>query len=70
VICRYLRVARSGFYDWLRRAPSAREVADQQLIATITEIHAMSRYSYGAPRVHAELRLGLGVRCGVNASPV
>jgi len=64
VICRYLRVSRSGYYDWLRRAPSAREVADQQLIATITEIHAMSRYSYGAPRVHAELRLGLGVRCG------
>ena len=64
MICRYLRVARSGFYDWLRRAPSAREVADQQLIATITEIHAMSRYSYGAPRAHAELRLGLGVRCG------
>jgi putative transposase len=24
----------------------------------------MSRYSYGAPRVHAELQLGLGVRCG------
>ena len=38
--------------------------ADQKLTATITEIHAMSRYSYGAPRVHAELRLGLGVRCG------
>jgi transposase InsO family protein len=33
-------------------------------MATITEIHTMSRYSYGAPRVHAELRLGLGVRCG------
>src|SRR5260370_15378866 len=24
----------------------------------------MSRYSYGAPRVHAELRLRVGVRCG------
>jgi putative transposase len=64
VISRYLRVSRSGYYDWLGRAPSAREVADQKLTATITEIHAMSRYSYGAPRVHAELRLGLGVRCG------
>jgi putative transposase len=65
-ICRYLRVSRSGYYDWLGRAPSACEVADQKLTATITEIHAMSRYSYRAPRVHAELRLGLGlgVRCG------
>jgi putative transposase len=64
VICRYLRVSRSRYYDWLERAPSAREVADKQLIATITKFHAMSRYSYGTPRVHAELRLGLGVRCG------
>jgi putative transposase len=64
VICRYLGMSRSGYYDWLERPPSARKVADQKLTATITEIHAMSRYSYGAPRVHAELRLGLGVRCG------
>jgi hypothetical protein len=64
VICRYLRVSRSGYYDWLARTPSAREVADKKLTTTITAIHTMSRYSYGAPRVHAELRLRLGVRCG------
>jgi len=64
VVCRCLGVSRSGYYDWLERGPSAREVADGKLAATITEIHAMSRYSYGAPRVHAELRLGLGIRCG------
>ena len=39
-------------------------VADQALSEQIVEIHAMSRGSYGAPRVHAELRLGQGVRCG------
>ena len=27
----------------------------------IAEIHADSRGSYGSPRVHAELRLGLGI---------
>ena len=64
VACRVLRVSRSGFYEWRGRAPSARQVADEQLTATITEVHAASRSSYGAPRVHAELRLGLGLACG------
>ena len=31
---------------------------------TIAEVHASSRATYGAPRVHAELRLGLGIACG------
>ncbi|OKL54831.1 hypothetical protein BSZ39_01750 [Bowdeniella nasicola] len=30
----------------------------------IREIHVMSRGTYGAPRVHAELQLGMGIRCG------
>lgn len=64
VICRCLGVSRSGYYDWRDRGPSARQVADRELMATIIEIHSMSRFSYGAPRVHAELRLGLGIRCG------
>jgi putative transposase len=39
-------------------------VADATLTATIVEIHTASRCTYGAPRVHAELRLGLGLACG------
>jgi transposase InsO family protein len=64
VACRVLRVSRSGFYEWRGRAPSARQVADEQLTVTITEVHQASRGTYGAPRVHAELRLGLGLTCG------
>jgi putative transposase len=59
VICRCLGVSRSGYYGWRSRRPSARRVADEKLMDTITEVHAMSRYSYGAPRVHAELQPGL-----------
>ena len=61
VTCRILGVSRSGFYDWSTRPLSARAQTDATLLATITDIHVMSRFSYGAPRVHAELRLGLGV---------
>ncbi|WP_442786488.1 IS3 family transposase [Leifsonia sp. AG29] len=62
--CRKLLVSRSGYYEWARRAPSARQVADQALSGMITRIHYESRGTYGAPRVHAELRLGFGVRVG------
>ena len=39
-------------------------LADAALTAQIRNIHASSRGTYGVPRVHAELRLGRGVRCG------
>jgi len=62
--CRLLGVSTSGFYEWRGRTPSARACADARLTASIIEIHRSSRGTYGAPRVHAELRLGLGVRIG------
>jgi transposase InsO family protein/transposase-like protein len=41
-----------------------RDLEDAYLANTIVDVHAMSRCSYGAPRVHAELRLGMGIRVG------
>ena len=64
VACRVLKVSRSGYYDWRGRPPSARAVADAALVETIRRIHYDSRCTYGAPRVHAELRIGLGMRVG------
>ena len=59
--CRVLQLPRSTFYDAAARPPSAREAADGELTELITGVHEMSRGSYGAPRVHAELRLGMGL---------
>jgi putative transposase len=64
LLCRVLGVSRASFYAWHDRGPSARERADQQLIRQITRIHRDSRGTYGAPRVHAELRDDHGVRVG------
>jgi putative transposase len=57
--CRQMKVSTSGFYEWKARPASAREQANLALIETSREIHVASRGTYGAPRVHAELRLGL-----------
>jgi putative transposase len=62
--CRVLGVSRSGFHAWRRRPKSARALEDEVLALQIARIHADSRGTYGAPRVHAELRLDHGVRCG------
>jgi putative transposase len=64
VACRVLRVSTAGYYDWRDRPPSRRALADAALSLQIREIHASSRGTYGVPRVHAELRLGRGIRCG------
>ncbi|CAA9309402.1 MAG: Mobile element protein [uncultured Gemmatimonadaceae bacterium] len=62
VLCRVLGVARSGYYAWAGRGNSARAQADEELTAQISAAHARSRGTYGAPRVHAELRAA-GTRC-------
>ena len=62
-LCRLLGVSRSGYYAWYRRRPSQRSRTDEALTAQIRNIHAASRATYGAPRVHAEMR-AQGVRCG------
>jgi putative transposase len=63
VMCRTLKISKSGFYSWRDRAPSARAKSDAALSEKIVRIHRNSRETYGAPRIHFELRT-LGVRCG------
>jgi putative transposase len=63
-MCTRLEVSTSGYYAWRDRAPSPRAVADAALTERIRFIHERSRGTYGAPRVHAELLLDYGVRCG------
>jgi len=55
-MARVLGVSTAGYYAWRSRLPSARAIADDALLRRVRTIHAVSRGTYGAPRVHAELR--------------
>ena len=55
-MCRVLKVSKSGYYAWHRRQPSKREQDDTMLTDKIQTIHRWSRGTYGAPRIHAQLR--------------
>lgn len=56
LMARALGASKSGYHAWLRRPPSARALADAALLKRVRTVHAASRQTYGAPRVHAGLR--------------
>jgi putative transposase len=63
-MCRVLDVNRTSFHDWERRPPSDRALSDAWLTEKIKQIHKANRGVYGAPRIHAELRLEHEIRVG------
>ena len=55
VLCRCLRVTRSGFYAWRKRPESARAQRDRRLKGLVHASFAASQQRYGSPRVHRDL---------------
>ena len=56
-LCRVLKVSRAAYYHWSINPLCAHARGDLALTERIAAIHARSRNTYGAPRVHAELRV-------------
>lgn len=54
-MCKVLKVSRSGYYQWLRSKPSAREVENQMIKERIKEIYRASKKRYGSPKITKEL---------------
>lgn len=50
------QVSRSGYYEWLNRNPSARKVADMELLKIIEDLFYQFKRRYGSNRIHRELR--------------
>jgi putative transposase len=57
-MARVLGVSETGYHAWRHRPPSTHALADAALLKRVRTVHASSRETYGAPRVHAELRAG------------
>ncbi len=55
LLCRCLRVTRSGFYASQRRPESARRQADRRLRVRVRASFDASRRTYGSPRIHRDL---------------
>lgn len=53
---RVLGVSAGGFYAWCRRKASPRAQDDDALLTQIRRCHQRSRGTYGAPRIHRDLR--------------
>jgi putative transposase len=56
LLCRCLRVTRSGFYAWQQRPDSARTTHDEKLKVLIRASFTASKGRYGSPRIHRDLR--------------
>jgi putative transposase len=60
LMCRVLRVSRAGYYAWRTRQQvgrlTVRAARDERMRLAIRTAYAKSRQTYGAPRIHAELR--------------
>ena len=55
ILCRCLRVTRSGFYAWQRRAESPHAGQDRRLKVLVQASFSASKQRYGSPRIHADL---------------
>jgi transposase InsO family protein len=55
LLCRCLRVARSGFYAWRRRPASARAQRARRLKVLVHASFDASKQRYGSPRIHRDL---------------
>ena len=55
-LCEAVGVSRSAYYAWQSSTPSARELANERLLAEIRSIHVENEARYGSPRIVDELR--------------
>lgn len=56
LLCRVAQVSRAGFYAWLNRPQSERELEDERLKRLVYEAHVEGRRNYGRPMIHEALK--------------
>jgi putative transposase len=64
IMCKVLQVSRAGYYAWSKRQPSARELANDRLLALLRRLFALHHKRYGYRRVHQVARKE--IPCGLH----
>ena len=65
LMCKVSDVSPSGYYAWHQRPPSAREMANRELVKKIEIVYNDNHGVYGSPRIYRELK-DQGVACSEN----
>ena len=65
MMCKVLKVSRSGFYAWRGRPESQQSQRRRKLVPLIQDIFNETRKSYGSPRMYLEL-VARGIQVSVN----
>lgn len=55
-MCKVFKISKSGFYDWQKRKPSARQLENQQISKEINRVYKASKSRYGSPKITDQLR--------------
>jgi len=63
-MCRALGSSKSGYYAWIGRFKSRREIENEILLLEIKKIHKQNDKNYGRIRIHEELK-AQGKRCNI-----
>ena len=64
-MCRILNVSVGGYYAYLRRSQSKRDLSNEILLRLIKVIFKQNKQRYGSPRIYAELK-AQGQHCSLN----
>jgi len=54
-MCKVFKISRSGYYDWLEKKPSERQLQGIKLNHEIQLIYTASKRRYGSPKIANEL---------------
>ena len=65
LMCKVSNVSPSGYYAWRKRPPSAREMANRELVEKIEIVYNDNYGVYGSPRIYRDLK-DQGVACSEN----
>jgi len=64
-ICHVLNISKSGYYTWLKKPKSNRDLENEGLLQKIINFHEKSGKKYGSPRIYEDLKEA-DISCSLN----